>query len=409
MSTVHHNTSTAEFPTAFAPLFRPSRYKVAHSGRGAAKSWSFARALVLKAVAKKTRILCCREFQLSIAESVHKLLSDQIAALGLSDFFTIQQQSIFARNGSEFVFAGISNNVEKIKSLEAIDVAWCEEAQRLSAKSLQVLIPTIRAAGSELWFSFNPDLDSDPVYRQFVLNRPPDCAVIKTNWSENPWFGEELRREKDYLWRVDVDAFLNIWQGETRRNSASQIFAGKCSIESFEVPTEGEQWDGCYLGVDWGFSQDPTVLVKCWLAEEGRKLYIEDEIYKIGLELDDTGPAFKTIPGVEGRVIRGDSSRPETISFVRHNSGLLITAAEKWKNSVLDGIAWLRSREKIIIHPRCRHTAEEARLYSYRTDRLTGDILPEPVDKHNHCWDAIRYALEPVIQSTNSLEVWKRL
>lgn len=189
----------AEFPEPFQFLFRPSRYKCAFGGRGSAKSWSFARALILRAAARCTRILCAREFQLSINESVHRLLCDQIEALGLGKYFEIQQQAIRGVNGSEFIFSGIRNNPTKIKSTEGVNVAWIEEGQTISDESFQILIPTIRTPQSEIWVSMNVDLATDPSYRRFVTNPPPDCATVKVNFDSNPWFPEELERERVYL------------------------------------------------------------------------------------------------------------------------------------------------------------------------------------------------------------------
>lgn len=193
-----------------------------------------------------------------------------------------------------------------------------------------------------------------------------------------------------------------------RQNSDAQIFKGKFTVEPFEVPNGEERWEPA-VGLDFGFSRDPSALALCWVADEGRTVYIEHEIYKVGLELDQTGPEIKRVPGVENCVIRADCSRPESISFIRNHSGLRVEPCVKWKNSVLDGIAWLRSRERIVIHPRCKHMIEEARLYSYKTDRLSGDVLPDVTDKHNHLWDAVRYGLENWIQASTSLGIWSRL
>jgi len=356
-------------------------------------------------------VLCARELQNSIGESVHRLLSDQIEAMGLSRHYDVQQQGIYGRNGSEFIFAGIKTNPTRIKSAERISICWVEEAEKVSERSWTILIPTIREDNSEIWVTLNPDEELDPTWQRFVVNPPPDSVVRAFNWHQNPWFPDALRREKDYLYRVDAEAAEHVWGGHCRQNASSQIFRGKYLVEAFAPPSPdtGASWDGPYFGADWGFAQDPTVLVKCWLGEDARKLYVEDEVYRIGLELDDTGPTFERVSGVTQRVVRADSSRPETISHVRNHSQLRIEPAEKWKGSVEDGIAWLRSRETIVIHPRCRHAIEEARLYSYKVDRLTNDVLPEVVDRHNHVWDAIRYALEPLIIAGTSLGVWSRL
>ncbi len=206
---------------------------------------------------------------------------------------------------------------------------------------------------------------------------------------------------------TDPDAYQNIWEGSCRDSSDAQILKGKYRVEAFEVVRgETDEWDGPYFGADWGFSQDPTVLVKLWIRDQ--ELYIEHEEYGIGVELDDIPEMFKRIPEADRYVIRADNSRPETISYVSRVGLLQIEAAEKWSGSVEDGVAYLRSFRSIIIHPRCKHTLEEARLYSYKKDRLSGDILPTIVDKHNHMMDAVRYALEPMIGS-NDLAIWAAL
>ena len=373
------------------------RYKVAWGGRGGMKSWSFARAALFRARRRRQRVLCVREYQNSIQESVHYLLAKQIKMLGYEDFFQVQQQSITGRNGSEFIFKGIRNNPMAIKSTEGIDLCWVEEAQKNSDYSWEILLPTIRESGSEIWIGMNPDLDTDPSYIRFKVNPPPDAKVVKINWQDNPYLPEELRKLKDYQASVDLDAYYHIWEGECRRNSAAQILAGKCLVEYFEPDPD---WDGPYFGADWGFAQDPTTLIKCWIGFEGgrQKLYVEREVYRIGLELDQTKKAFEEIEGAGQHTIRADNARPETISYLRRQ-GLNIVGAPKGKGSVEDGIAFLRGFEQIVIHPECPHTAEESRLYSYKTDRLTGDVLPMIVDAHNHCIDALRYALEPVIKA----------
>lgn len=386
-----------DIPPKLDFLREPWRYKAAYGGRGAMKSWSFARALLWKAKNRQLRILCAREYQNSIQESVHRLLSDQIQLLGFGNFYRIQQQSITGANGSEFIFKGIRNNIQTIKSMEGVDICWVEEGQKNSELSWEVLIPTIRKAGSEIWVSFNPDLPTDPTVKRFIINPPPWSRVQKINWQDNPYFPEELKKEKDYQASVDLETYYHIWEGKFRQNSAAQILGGKCVVEYFEPLPE---WAGPYFGADWGFAQDPTTLLKCWIGLEGtsRKLYVEAEVYRIGLELDETKKAFEQIPGADRHTIRADNARPETISYLRRQ-GLKIVGAPKGKGSVEDGITFLRGFTQIIIHPDCSHTAEESRLYSYKTDRLTGDVLPIIVDANNHCIDALRYALEPVIKA----------
>lgn len=204
----------AKFPEPFRILFEPKRYKVMYGGRGGGRSWSCARALLIFGLNKPIRVLCARELQNSIAESVHQVLSDQIMALGVSDFYTVQRDRIIGKNGTTFTFEGIKNNVNKIKSYEGIDYCWVEEANKVSANSWEVLIPTIRKENSEIWITFNPELEEDYTYKRFVKNADPgSMTVIKTTWRDNEFFPEVLRKEKDSLKALDYDKYLNVWEG----------------------------------------------------------------------------------------------------------------------------------------------------------------------------------------------------
>ena len=386
-------TLTAELPEYAEPLFGEQRYSVLYGGRGAARSWSVARVLLIQAAAAPMRVLCARELQKSIQDSVHRLLTDQIALLELPGY-EVTQREIRHSNGSLFLFEGLRYNVTKIKSLEGVDVAWIEEAERVSEDSWNVLIPTIRKPGSRIIITFNPDQESDPTYRRFVLQPPPDAWVQKVSWEDNPWLPDELKAEKDYLYAVDPDAAAHVWGGETRQATDAQILKDKWVVEEFDTWPE---WDGPYHGADFGFAQDPTTLVRCYIHQ--RRLYISHESYRIGLELDDTAAAWlRAIPNADSFVVRADSSRPESISYLRRHGIPRIEAAPKWSGSVEDGIAHLRSYEQIVIHPRCKHMADEARHYSYKIDQRTGDVLPVIVDKHNHLVDSLRYALAPLIK-----------
>jgi phage terminase large subunit len=219
--------SGASFPARLECLFRPARYKVLYGGRGASKSWGVARALLIRGAAQPTRVLCAREFQNSIKDSVHRLLSDQIAALGLEGFYEVQQTVIRGGNGTSFAFEGLRHNVTKIKSFEGVDVCWVEEAQTVSKASWDTLIPTLRKEGSEIWVTFNPELESDETYRRFVANPPPGAIVEKVNWSDNPWFPEVLRAEKDALKARDPDAYLTVWEGHCRQALEGAIYAAE--------------------------------------------------------------------------------------------------------------------------------------------------------------------------------------
>lgn len=375
-------------------LMRPARHKCAWGGRGSGKSWGFARALIVRSMGQKTRVLCAREIQKSIKDSVHRLLVDQIESLGLTSYFDILRDEIRGPLGSQFLFSGLANTtVESIKSMEGVDVCWVEEAQTVSARSWEILVPTIRKAGSEIWVSFNPSEATDPTYVRYVVQPPPDAIVRKVNWEDNDQFPEELRKEKDYLFEVDPEAAAHVWGGECRRVTDAQILRGRYRVQSFD-PIPG-LWDGPYHGIDFGFARDPGVMVRCWIWEGD--LYVEHEAWGLEVETDLLPSLWDTIPNARDYVARADCSRPETISQVKRLGYKRVVGCKKWSGSIKDGVEHLRSYQQIVIHPRCVQTAQEARLYSWKTDRLSGDILPEPLDKHNNCIDAIRYALEPII------------
>lgn len=206
----------AEFPQKLDFLFEPYRYKVAYGGRGGGKSHSFAKALLILGTQKPLRILASREFQSSIADSVHKLLVDQIYLLELQSFYTIEKASISGLNGTEFRFAGLKTNVQAIKSFEGINICWVEEASNVSKQSWEVLVPTIRQENSEIWVSFNPELESDETYQRFVLNPRPGSKVVQINYSDNIWFPEVLKEEMEFLKRIDDNAYQNVWLGHPK-------------------------------------------------------------------------------------------------------------------------------------------------------------------------------------------------
>lgn len=224
----------AEFPEKLQCLFKPNRYKVLYGGRGGAKSWGIARALLILASNKPLRILCARELQMSIKDSVHKLLSDQIEALGLSGFYSVQNASIRGLNGSEFSFVGLRSNVTQIKSYEGVDICWVEEAQTVSKGSWNVLIPTIRKDGSEIWVSFNPELEEDETYQRFVLHPPAGAIVEKINWSDNPWFPEVLRTEMEALKVRDHSSYLTVWEGLCRKSIDGAVFGNELAVAELE-------------------------------------------------------------------------------------------------------------------------------------------------------------------------------
>lgn len=372
------------------------RYKVLYGGRGSGKSVGVADCCLIKAMESKIRVLCARQIQASIRDSVHKLLCDRISALKLDKYFYITRESIKSINGSEFIFKGVQNNVMEIKSMEGINICWVEEAQAVSDESWEVLIPTIRKEGSEIWITFNPDREEDSTYRRFVTNPPPDCITKLVNYMDNPFFPEVLRKEMEYCKQVDYPRYEHIWLGKTIMETEAQIFKGKFEIKEFEA----EPLTQFYYGADWGFANDPTAITRCFIKD--RCLYIDYEAGGVGVEMEEIPALFDTIPDVRRWKIRSDCARPETISYVARH-GFDCVGAEKWKGSVEDGIEYLRSFEKIYIHPRCKHTYDEFKYYSYKKDKISGDILPIVVDAWNHYIDSIRYALEPYIKNKGKM------
>lgn len=380
-----------QLPRFAAPLRKPARYKVLYGGRAAGRSWAVARFLLLEAAARPLRVLCVREWQRSMKDSVHRLLRDQIDLMSLTGYRATDTEIRHA-NGSLFLFDGLRANVTKIKSLEGIDRCWVEEAERVSERSWEVLLPTIRAPGSEVWVTFNPYLEEDPTYQRFVVSPPPGAIVIHSTYRDNPWVSAEILAEIEHMRRTDPDAAAHVYDGVCLSRSDAQVLAGKWAVEDFEP---GAGWQGPYYGADWGFSQDPTVLVRLWI--HARTLYCEHAVYGLRVDISDTPALFDRVPEARRHMIRADSARPETISAMVR-AGFRVIAAPKWTGSVEDGVAHLRGYERIVIHPRCAKLAEQARLWRYKVDELTGDVMPKLVDGHDDGWDATRYALSPLIK-----------
>lgn len=397
--------------------YRQSRYKILFGGRGGAKSWGVGSILPARVNAPRSRhpltgaklpphrILCAREFQTSIGDSVHKLLVDRIEAMRLTKRFKITDKSIYnPHTGAEFIFKGLRRNLQEIKSMEGITVTWVEEARAVSKESWQVLRPTVmRTPLAELIATFNTDQVDDPVYNDFVVHKPPGAIVRKVGWEHNDMLPLELDDERRHMLQTDPEAYEWVWGGHPRKVSDAQIFKNRVTYDcAFEDP-EGVR---PYYGGDWGFSNDPTALIRCFIIDDD--LYISHEAFGYGVEIDETAALFDKVPGSRYWPMHGDNSRPETISYMRRQ-GFNIEAADKWPGSVEDGIAHLKGFRNIYVHQRCRHIAQEFRLYSYKVDKVTEDVLPIIVDKHNHGIDALRYALNGFIQKRGGLGVWEKL
>lgn len=362
-----------------------------------------------KAHTEQRRILCTREYQSSIKHSVHRLLKDQITNMGLTPYFYITEKAIVGReHGSEFLFKGIHEDPDEIKSTEGVTDCWLEEAEKTTADSLKILLATIRKRGSQIIASWNPEEENSAIDRFARRHTPPDSLLKFVSWRDNPYRSEEMEALRLYQQEFDPDNYDWIWDGGYRRMSAASIFGKKVSIEEFEAP-EGTRF---FYGGDFGFAADPSVLLRCYIDDN--TLYIDYEAYGYGVELDDlpimyTGGTdskkneWPGIPGAREWPIKADGARPETISYLKRK-GFKISAAEKWKGSVEDGIEHILGFKRVVIHKRCVKMAQEARLYSYRTDprQLDADgnpvVLPEVVDDWNHGWDSCRYSLDGYIK-----------
>lgn len=411
-----------ELPPKLIPVFSgQARYRGAHGGRGSAKTRSFALmtavwAYMFAEAGVSGVILSGREYMNSLEESSMEEIKQAIRSTPWLDaYFDIGEKFIRTKNRRvSYVFCGLRHNLDSIKSKARILIAWIDEAENVSEIAWQKLAPTVREAGSEIWVTWNPEKDGSPTDKRYRKTPPPESKIVELNYTDNPWFPAVLEQERlSDRERLDDQTYAWIWDGDYRENSEAQILSGKYRVAEFDLP----EFDGPYFGIDWGFSQDPTAGVR--LAIQDQRLYVEYEAGKVGLENDDIAKfMIERLPGIEQHTVRADSARPETISHVKSTGGGIraalprIEGVEKWKGSVEDGIAHLRSYKEIIIHPRCTKFLHEARTYSYKVDRLTGDVLTDIVDKNNHYMDATRYALGPLIKQRNAamgLMIPKRL
>lgn len=418
--------------------YKKARYKIYWGGRGAVKSWGAAEALIRLSASAPLRILCVREFQNSIKDSAHKLLKDTITRLGLDSWFTVTEKTIVSRSGAEFIFKGMHNNEQGIRSTEGIDICWVEEGQSVSAASWRALSPTIRKAGSEIWVTYNLVNEEDATHQRFVnpdgSPKRADSIVHKISYLDNPYFpGSVLEQEMIDDRNADYELYEHVWLGMPQKRSSAIIFNGKYVVEPFSRT----MWDDIesnlkprlHFGADFGFGDDPSTLVRSFVLPDPRsslgKLYIDYAVFGKHVDTEDLPALYDLIPGSRDWPIKGDASRPETISALGRR-GFIISAAEKWDGSVKDGIAYLRSFAQIVIrqpdsddHPTViaglKSMAQEAYMYRYKTDPKAVDekgqplVLPIVVDKFNHGWDAERYAHDGHIQRSGAIGMWERL
>src|SRR5690554_1601217 len=376
-------TLRIELSEKLVPVLSPPlgtfRYRVLRGGRGSGKSFSVAKMSAIWGAIQPIRILCTREFQNSIKQSFY---AEVVNAIQSDDWLRTQYDigRDFIRhkwNGTEYLFAGLRHNIDSIKSMAQIDLCIVEEAETVPHASWRDLIPTIRAPNSEFIIIYNPKRRDSWVAQQFDGDTlPPRTALVTVNAEDNPWFPLVLEEQRKYdRENLDPALYNHIWEGAYYEQSEAQVFAGRYRIAEF-VPSS--YWDGPYFGLDFGFSADETAAVKAWV--NGDRLYIEHELYEKRLELDDTvGALLEALPDVERFAMRADNARPESISYLKRHGLPRIEACKKGKGSVEDGVEFIKSFAEVVIHPRCENTAKEFDLYSYKIDRLSGDILPQIV------------------------------
>ncbi|MDY0685656.1 PBSX family phage terminase large subunit [Pasteurella multocida] len=400
-----------EIPPKLIPVFSGNyRYRGSYGGRGSAKTRTFAKMTAVVAYKRAMAgdsgvVLCGREFMNSLEDSSLEEVKQAIRSEPfLEAFFEIGEKYIRTKCGRvSYIFSGLRHNLDSIKSKARILLAWVDEAESVSEMAWSKLIPTVREHNSEIWLTWNPekrDSATDKRFRQFP---PENSAIVEMNYTDNPWFPDVLEQERlNDKKRLDDATYRWIWEGAYLEASEAQIFNGKYEELEFKP---NQDFNGPYFGLDFGFAKDPTAAVKCWVFDNN--LYIEYEAGKTGLELDHTAGFMKErVPDIEKYILRADSARPESISYLKRNGIPRIEGVKKWSGSVEDGIEHIKSYRKVYIHPRCKETLREFRLYSYKTDRLTGDVLPTVLDEHNHYIDAIRYALNPLIQSKNAAGIF---
>jgi len=398
-----------EIPLITANFAQPAASRVFKGGRGGGKTRAIAlrsglRVYQLAEMGVSGVFLASREHLNSLDESSMAEIKEAIRSVPwLADYFDIGEKYIRTKNRRiSYVFAGLRHNLDSIKSKARIIGNWTDEAEGVSEVAWRKLLPTLRDEGdgwiAENWLSYNPESPESATHRRFVADPPPECIVTTINWSDNPWFSSALNRQRleDLDRRPDV--YDHVWEGAFLTLTDAQVFAGKFAIDEFEPQSD---WAGPYQGLDFGFAQDPTAAIRCYV--HGKRLYIRHEAGRAKLELDHTADYItKRVPEFASYAARADSARPESISYLCRHGLPRVEAVSKWPGSVEDGVEFVKSFDHVVIHPDCPQTAREFRLYSYKTDRLSGDILPSIVDANNHFIDALRYAISPLIKARSA-------
>lgn len=365
-------------------------------GRGAAKSQALAAIGILESYIDDGVILCCREIQKSVSDSIYSMLVSYIEDKGLDKDFKILNTSITnIRTGAEFIFAGLKSNITSIKSINKLRVVLVDEAENVSQNSWDILLPTPRYGAVRIYVVFNPRFEDDPTYQEFVAKNDDRKLVIDIQYTDNPWFPPSLERQRQRDAKGDAGRYAWIWKGKFLQITEASILAKKLVTREFEVD---DSYGDPLIGIDWGFSNDPNAVTESYVKDN--TLYIRNAAKKVGLELDDTAEwLVKHVPKIKRYTSRADNSRPETISKVKHdkeNPIPLIKGCKKWKGCVEDGIAQLQSFDEIVIHPDAEECKAELTAYSFKKDKFD-EITAIPLDLDNHFADSLRYGIEPHI------------
>lgn len=401
-------TAQIPLPPKLIPVFQgPARYRGAYGGRGSAKTRSFALMTAIDGyrlgrAGVSGIILCAREHLVNLDESSMEEVKQAIHSVPwLAAYYEMGEKYIRSKDGRiKYAFTGLRHNLGGVKSKARILRAWVDEAEHVGENAWRTFIPTVRdqdpggAWASEIWATWNPEDQFSATNQRFRENPPDDAKIVELNWRDNPWFPQVLEQERLEDYRKRPDSYDHVWEGAYLVISDAQVFKDKYEICSFDVDST---FDGPYHGLDFGFANDPTAATQCYIKENC--LYIRREAGKVKLDIDQTAPYLASnIPQIAMHVVRADNARPETISYLSQNGMPRIVPVKKGKGSVEDGIEFMKSFDRIYIHEECLETAREFRQYSYKVDRLSGDILPILVDAYNHYIDSIRYALEPMIR-----------
>lgn len=409
-----------EFPQKLRCLFQPSRYKFVRGGRGSAKSWSIARALLVMGASRPLRILCTREVQKSIKQSVHQLLRDQIVAMGLESFYEPLEHEIRGKNGTRFLFAGLSDlTADSIKSFEGVDFVWIEEAQTITSRSLKILVPTIRREGSEIWASFNPELDTDPIYVMAVIEPPPDAVSVEINWSDNPWFPSVLEQERQHAQATMPEAeYQHIWEGKCRPAVEGAIYANEiaaCEAQGRLTRVPYDPMLKVHTVWDLGFNDSMAIIMVQRAASEIRIVdYLEDERRTI--------ESYLTSQDQDSLAQRsswnwGNDYLPHDGWARRHQTGRsdadVLTAFNRAPMRVDGGEVEAGIRRARQLFPRVwfntqsagvRTLLEHMRRYRRHINRQTGAAGAPVHDTHSHGADAYRYLAQVADDLSNSIQ-----